>query len=116
MIERINENRFVKLLLALSLTLTANFALADIEQSRLDAVTADIQARIDANKLSGAVVMIAQDGEIQMTKSLGYQNVEDQVPMSDDTIFRIFSMTSCSLGCSRLKPEPYSETSSNSHP
>ena len=93
MIERINENRLVKLLLALGLTLAANFALADIEQSRLDAVSADIQARIDANKLSGAVVMIAQDGEIQMTKSLGYQNVEDQVPMSDDTIFRIFSMT-----------------------
>ena len=93
MIERINENRLVKLLLGLSLTLIANFALADIEQSRLDAVAADIQARIDANKLSGAVVMIAQDGEIQMTKSLGYQNVEDQVPMSDDTIFRIFSMT-----------------------
>ena len=56
-------------------------------------MAADIQARIDANKLSGAVVMIAQGGEIQMTKSLGYQNVEDQVPMSDDTIFRIFSMT-----------------------
>ena len=93
MTQRINENRPIKLLLALSLTLTANLALADIEQSRLDAVTADIQARIDANKLSGAVVMIAQDGEIQMTKSLGYQNVEDQVPMSDDTIFRIFSMT-----------------------
>ncbi len=93
MIERINENRLVKLLLGLSLTLIANFALADIEQSRLDAVAADIQARIDANKLSGAVVMIAQDGEIQMTQSLGYQNVEDQVPMRDDTIFRIFSMT-----------------------
>ncbi len=93
MIERSNENRLVKLLLVLSLILTTNFALADIERSRLDAVAADIQARIDANKLSGAVVMIAQDGEIQMTKSLGYQNVEDQVPMSDDTIFRIFSMT-----------------------
>ena len=93
MIERSNENRLVKLLLVLSLILTTNFALADIERSRLDAVAADIQARIDANKLSGAVVMIAQDGEIQMTQSLGYQNVEDQVPMRDDTIFRIFSMT-----------------------
>lgn len=67
--------------------------LADVEQARLDAVAADLQARIDEGKLSGAVVMVAQDGEVLMHKAMGYQNVEDQVPMSKDTIFRIFSMT-----------------------
>ena len=35
----------------------------DIEQARLDAVAANLQARIDDGKLSGAVVMVAQDGE-----------------------------------------------------
>ena len=67
--------------------------LADVEQARLDAVAADLQARIDDGKLSGAVVMVAQDGEVLMHEAMGYQNVEDQVPMSKDTIFRIFSMT-----------------------
>ena len=67
--------------------------LADVEQARLDAVAADLQARIDEGKLSGAVVMVAQDGEVLMHEAMGYQNVEDQVPMSKDTIFRIFSMT-----------------------
>ena len=67
--------------------------LADVEQARLDAVAADLQARIDESKLSGAVVMVAQDGEVLMHEAMGYQNVEDQVPMSKDTIFRIFSMT-----------------------
>ena len=67
--------------------------LADVEQARLDAVAADLQARIDEGKLSGAVVMVAQDGEVLMHEAIGYQNVEDQVPMSKDTIFRIFSMT-----------------------
>jgi CubicO group peptidase (beta-lactamase class C family) len=67
--------------------------LADVEQARLDAVSADLQARIDEGKLSGAVVMVAQDGEVLMHEAMGYQNVEDQVPMSKDTIFRIFSMT-----------------------
>ena len=67
--------------------------LADVEQARLDAVAADLQARIDEGKLSGAVVMVAQDGEVLMHEAMGYQNVEDQVPMSTDTIFRIFSMT-----------------------
>ena len=37
--------------------------------------------------------MIAQNGEIQLSKALGYQNVEDEIPMQEDTIFRIFSMT-----------------------
>lgn len=67
--------------------------LADVEQARLDAVAADLQARIDEGKLSGAVVMVAQGGEVLMHEAMGYQNVEDQVPMSTDTIFRIFSMT-----------------------
>ena len=67
--------------------------LADVERARLDAVAADLQARIDEGKLSGAVVMVAQEGEVLMHEALGYQNIEDQVPMSTDTIFRIFSMT-----------------------
>jgi CubicO group peptidase (beta-lactamase class C family) len=66
---------------------------ADIDQMRLDAIAADMQSRIDEERLSGAVLMIAQDGELQMNKNFGYQNVEDQVPMAMDTIFRIFSMT-----------------------
>ncbi|MFZ8989259.1 MAG: hypothetical protein ACO2ZJ_02850, partial [Pseudohongiellaceae bacterium] len=40
--------------------------LADVEQARLDAVAADLQARIDEGKLSGAVVMVAQGGEVLM--------------------------------------------------
>ena len=66
---------------------------ADIDQSRLDAVEAEIQALIDDQKLSGAVLMVVQQGELQMSKALGYKNVEDQIPMENDTIFRIFSMT-----------------------
>ena len=66
---------------------------ADVEQARLDAVAADLQAKIDDSKLSGAVVMVAQNGEVLMHQAMGFQNIEDQVPMRTDTIFRIFSMT-----------------------
>ena len=66
---------------------------ADIDQARLDAIAEDMQSRIVEERLSGAVLMIAQDGELQMNKTFGHQNVEDQVPMAMDTIFRIFSMT-----------------------
>ncbi len=85
--------KFIATLITLNLILFGTLSNADIEQARLDAVTADLQARIDEGKLSGAVVMIAQNGEIQLSKALGYQNVEDEVPMQEDTIFRIFSMT-----------------------
>ncbi len=85
--------KFITTLITLNLILFGTLSYADIEQARLDAVTADLQARIDEGKLSGAVVMIAQNGEIQLSKALGYQNVEDEIPMQEDTIFRIFSMT-----------------------
>ena len=87
------SQRLVSSLLITLLSAFGAIANADIDKSRLDDVEADLQGRIDQGKLSGAVVMIAQDGEIQMNKALGYQNVEDQVAMSTDSIFRIFSMT-----------------------
>jgi len=93
MIREYSKNRLATILLSLIVVFGLSTASADIEQTRLDAVAADLQARIDEKRLSGAVVMIAKDGVMQMTKAMGYQNVEDQVPMSTDTIFRIFSMT-----------------------
>jgi CubicO group peptidase (beta-lactamase class C family) len=85
--------RLTTIVLSIAIGLGSTTALADIEKSRLDAIAEDIQARIDAKRLSGAVALIAQDGEIQMNQAFGYKNVEDQVPMTTDTIFRIFSMT-----------------------
>lgn len=80
-------------LVAVGLLLSNNLAAAEIEKARLDAIAADIQGRVDAGKLSGAVVLIAKDGEIQMSQAFGNQIVEDKTPMSMDSIFRIFSMT-----------------------
>ncbi len=86
------SNFLTRLAIGLALVVTSS-AWADLDESRLTTVTADLQARVDAGKLSGAVVMVAQDGQVLMHEALGYQNVEDEVPMSTDTIFRIFSMT-----------------------
>ena len=88
-----NHALVVRLGLYFILCLFAPSNYADIEQSRLDAAEADIQSRIDEGKLSGAVLMVAQSGRVQMHKALGYQNVEDETPMENETIFRIFSMT-----------------------
>ncbi|GAB1265694.1 serine hydrolase domain-containing protein [Aurantivibrio infirmus] len=71
---------------------------AEIEQARLDAVAKEMQARIDANKLSGAVTMVAKDGKVQMFQAYGYQDIENKIAMKTDSIFRIFSMTKPIVG------------------
>ena len=45
--------KFITTLITLNLILFGTLSYADIEQARLDAVTADLQARIDEGKLSG---------------------------------------------------------------
>jgi CubicO group peptidase (beta-lactamase class C family) len=91
--QRFLSTRLLGIFGGICFLLSVSSVSADIDQSRLDAIAADMQARVDEERLSGAVLLIAQDGEIQMSETFGYQNVEDQVPMSMDTIFRIFSMT-----------------------
>ena len=76
-----------------AVSLAATLAYGDIEPARLDAIAADLQARVDEGRLSGVVAMAAQNGKVLMHRSFGLANVEDQVPMANDTIFRIFSMT-----------------------
>ncbi len=90
-----SRNQFltIKMSVYVFLWALASSAFGDIEPARLEAVETDLVGRIDEGKLSGAVVMIAQGGEVLMHKALGYQNVEEQIPMKNDTIFRIFSMT-----------------------
>lgn len=85
--------KIISAFLAVALILVASAAVADIERGRLDAIAADLQARVDAGNLSGVVAMVTKDGELQMHQAFGYQNVEDKVPMSTESIFRIFSMT-----------------------
>jgi len=69
-----------------------------IEKSRLDAIATDLQARVDAGKLAGAVAMVAKDGDVQMLKAFGYRDLENKKPMETDSIFRIFSMTKPVVG------------------
>jgi len=74
-----------------------------IAQSRLDAISTVIQTQVAAGKLAGAVTMVAQHGEVLETKSFGFQSLEENLPMSTDTIFRIFSMTKPVAGTALMK-------------
>jgi CubicO group peptidase (beta-lactamase class C family) len=56
-------------------------------------VTALLESSTERKDIAGAVALVARDHRIVYRKAVGYQDVEQKLPMSLDTIFRIASMT-----------------------
>jgi CubicO group peptidase (beta-lactamase class C family) len=54
---------------------------------------ATLQAHIDRGRIPGAVVVLAQAGQVEMFEALGRQDPQAGTPMPADAIFRIYSMT-----------------------
>lgn len=63
------------------------------DQDRLNRIAPVMQAHVDEGRLSGAVMVIARDGKIVYRESVGYADIENGIPMDEDVVFRIFSMT-----------------------
>src|SRR5690606_30670162 len=57
---------------------------------RVDAVTHDY---VDRGKLPGVQVLISRRGQLVHHDCYGWTDVEAEVPVRDDTIYRIYSMT-----------------------
>jgi CubicO group peptidase (beta-lactamase class C family) len=60
---------------------------------KLDGNQASIREAIDAGLLAGALTMVWRGGQILQVNELGHRDVDAQLPMQRDTIFRIASMT-----------------------
>jgi CubicO group peptidase (beta-lactamase class C family) len=60
---------------------------------RLDRIAPVMQQYIEQGKLAGTLTLVARDGKIAYLKAQGMQDIEAAKPMSEDTIFRIYSMT-----------------------
>jgi len=54
---------------------------------------APIAAAVDAGLLSGIVTLVWHRGKVLQVNEIGYRDIEAQLPMQRDTIFRIASMT-----------------------
>jgi len=61
--------------------------------TRLKRLSDRIEEGVKNNELPGAVVLIARNGRLVMFDSFGWRDKEAKVPMTNDTIFRIASMT-----------------------
>jgi CubicO group peptidase (beta-lactamase class C family) len=65
-----------------------------ISTARLQRVDDFIQrAYIDAGKIPGALTLVYRRGEVAHFSTLGMADVERSVPVREDTIYRIYSMT-----------------------
>ncbi len=62
-------------------------------QERLDRIGPVMQAEIEKGTMPGAVTLIARNGEIVHLEAHGYLDAAMTEPMTEDAIFRNFSMT-----------------------
>ena len=64
-----------------------------MSSERLDRIGETFQAEIDAGELPGVVIMVAREGQLVYSAALGDLDPAAETEMTEDAIFRIYSMT-----------------------
>jgi len=70
--------------------------------SGLAAMDAEMRALVDEGKLAGVSTLVARHGEILHQDVYGRQDVSDPTPLTNDSIFRIASMTKPIIGAAMM--------------
>src|SRR4051812_40439222 len=68
-------------------------AQAGFDPERLARIDRHFQRYVDDGKLPGFLLAIARDGQLVHTAKGGLRDVEAGLPVTDDTLWRIYSMT-----------------------
>jgi CubicO group peptidase (beta-lactamase class C family) len=61
--------------------------------SILDSATSRLQRHVDDGDIPGAVAAVARDGKIVYFEALGQMDLEREIPMPENALFRTYSMT-----------------------
>lgn len=64
-----------------------------MSSERLARITELTQGYVDREQLSGVVTLVARNGKIVHLESVGDRGLNDATPLSDDDLFRIYSMS-----------------------
>ncbi len=84
----------VRSALVIAVLLGASLAVAaDLDPNRLNRIRPAMQAFVDQNDIAGAVTLVARHDGVASLEAVGYQDLDEKVPMRTDTLFRIASMT-----------------------
>src|ERR1700757_5449334 len=67
---------------------------AGMSQQAFDRIEAHLKQRyIEAGRFPGTQLLVSRRGKVVHSVSQGFADLERKVPVKDDTIFRIYSMT-----------------------
>src|ERR1700704_671641 len=64
-----------------------------VSPDRLSRIRTVLKKEVDADRMPGAVVMIARRGQLIYSEAIGFQDKGAGKPMTKDALFRIYSMT-----------------------
>ncbi len=64
-----------------------------LSTAKLELIDAKINSDIADGTINGAVLLVARNGKTAYLKSYGHRDADGKLPMTDDTIFRVYSMT-----------------------
>jgi CubicO group peptidase (beta-lactamase class C family) len=78
-----------------------------LDAQALDRLRDTLQDHVDRGRIPGAIAVVGQGGAVQRFEVLGRQDAARGLPMREDSIFRIYSMTKplCSLAALMLAEE-----------
>jgi len=77
----------------MSLTVNVDPSEYGFDPSRLNRIQSHFNQYVDDGRLSGWLATITRGGDLVWKGKAGHQDRENDVPVSDDTIWRIYSMT-----------------------
>src|SRR5271165_6690308 len=67
---------------------------AGFDERRLERITEHLQHRyIEAGRIAGCQVAVARHGQVAYFRSFGHRDLQRSLPVEEDTIWRIYSMT-----------------------
>jgi CubicO group peptidase (beta-lactamase class C family) len=64
-----------------------------MDSMKLSGIPRIMQQFVDEKKIAGAVTMVVHNGQTTSLEAVGFQDIEKNIPMNRNTIFRIASMT-----------------------
>lgn len=64
-----------------------------LSSHRLERIQTVMQGYVDRQEFAGVVTMVARHGQVAHLAKVGWQDLEQRIPMAFDSIFRIYSMT-----------------------